>query len=235
VLRKKRSETRLNGKYPLVLHSSSDESNTYLSEQGLNEVQKSEVNSNSDNKKDDSVSNQIRPRKQPGIYMIRCNANDLRYYGESTNVSGKLASHKSVLNRKIHSNAKLQHDWNTFGSDAFEFVVLFMGDKWKNKEERLAKETLLIIQERQLCYNFLESKFRPNEKNPFWGKTHSEESKKKIGDSMRGVPKDSLGKAINLDGVIFPSIAEASRATRHSRKYIRKRFVDPNDHGCTEI
>jgi hypothetical protein len=29
------------------------------------------------------VPNQIQPRKQPGLYMIRCTQNDWRYYGES--------------------------------------------------------------------------------------------------------------------------------------------------------
>nr|AYQ95230.1 hypothetical protein [Trochiscia hystrix] len=188
----------------------------------------------SDKKKDNSVSNQIQPRKQPGIYMIRCTVNDMRYYGESKNVSGRLASHKSMLNRKIHENPKFQHDWNTFGADAFDFVVLFMGPQWESREERRAKETLLIIEDRKFCYNYLESSSRPNEKNPFWGKTHTEKTKKKIGDAMRGIPKEYLGKPINLDGIIFPSISEASRVTKHSRKYIRKRLEDPNDRSCTE-
>jgi hypothetical protein len=51
--------------------------------------------------KDNSVPNQIQPRKQPGLYMIRCTQNDWRYYGESQNVSGRLASHRSLLNRKF--------------------------------------------------------------------------------------------------------------------------------------
>lgn len=60
--------------------------------------------------KDNSVQSQIQPRKQPGIYMIRCKKNDWRYYGESKNVSGRLASHRSMLNRQIHPNKRLQLD-----------------------------------------------------------------------------------------------------------------------------
>lgn len=185
--------------------------------------------------KDNSVSNQIRPRKQPGLYMIRCTVNDKRYYGESKNVSGRLASHKSQLNRKIHPNSRLQHDWNTFGEDCFEFNVLFMGSNWENREERIAKETLLIVQDRHLCYNYLEGQSRPTMQNPFYQKKHTDETKKKIGDSMRGIPNNKLGKAIRLDGVIYPSLTEASRITKHSRKFIRKRLQNSNDSGCTEI
>ena len=184
---------------------------------------------------DNSVSNQIQPRKQPGLYMIRCKVNDKRYYGESKNVSGRLASHKSQLNRKIHPNSRLQHDWNTFGEDCFQFNVLFMGSSWEKREERIAKETLLIIQDRHLCYNYLEGQSRLTTQNPFYQKKHTDETKKKIGDGMRGIPNDKLGKAITLDGVIYPSLAEASRITKHSRKFIRKRLENPNDSGCTEI
>jgi hypothetical protein len=184
---------------------------------------------------DNSVSNQIQPRKQPGLYMIRCKVNDKRYYGESKNVSGRLASHKSQLNRKIHPNSHLQHDWNTFGEDCFQFNVLFMGSSWEKREERIAKETLLIIQDRHLCYNYLEGQSRPTTQNPFYQKKHTDETNKKIGDAMRGIPNDKLGKAITLDGVIYPSLAEASRITKHSRKFIRKRLENPNDSGCTEI
>lgn len=221
---KKRLETRLNRGYPFLYSQVWNASNHIDLHSDLN-------NTNKDN----SVSNQIQPRRQPGLYMIRCKVNDMRYYGESQNVSGRLSSHKSLLKRKIHPNFHLQHDWNTFGVDSFEFIVLFMGSQWKNREERLAKETLLIIQDRQLCYNYLEGQSRPAEQNPFWGRRHTDESKKKIGDAMRGIPNNKLGKAIQLDGVIYPSIAEASRETNHSRKFIRKRLQNANDSGCTEI
>ena len=196
-----------------------------------NKTQIFEQSSNQDN----SVSNQIQPRKQPGLYMVRCKVNDMRYYGESKNVSGRLSSHKSTLQRKIHANARLQHDWNTFSSEAFEFVVLFMGSKWESREERVAKETLLIIEDRQLCYNYLDTSSRPKDQNPFWNKKHTPESKQRISKAMRGVPKDTLGMAIQLDNIIYPSISEASRQTGHARKTIRTRLENPNDLGCIKI
>jgi len=217
MLRNGRLVTRLNGEHPFFYNSEhSDEIIQF-------------------EKKEDPVSNQIQPRKQPGLYMIRCLVNDMRYYGESKNVIGRLASHKSYLRRKIHPNLRLQHDWNTYKEENFEFIVLFMGSSWENQLDRRVKETLLIVQDRDLSYNFLEDFRKSNQLNPFWDRKHSEENGKLRGDSMQNISKDFLGKSIQLDGVLYPSIAQASRETGHARKTIRKRISDPNDPNCFSI
>jgi hypothetical protein len=155
--------------------------------------------------------------------MIRCTQNDWRYYGESSNVSGRLSSHKSMLNRQIHPNYLLQADWNKYGSSCFEFLVLYMGSQWEDPVERRGKELELIVLDRIRSYNIVESKSRPGTQNPFYGKVHTEQTKKRIGDAMRGVPNEALGRQISIDGQVYASIAEASRQTSHSRKLIRGR------------
>lgn len=123
-----------------------------------------------------------------------------------------------------------------YGPESFDFVVLFLGAAWQDREDRLVRESLLIFQDRELCYNYLTNKnSRANQQNPFWGRFHSEDTKKRIGDSMRNIPNDALGKPIRLDGQVYPSLAEASRQTGMARKTIRKRKNDPADTTCTEI
>nr|AWX53466.1 hypothetical protein [Scotinosphaera sp. NIES-154] len=175
---------------------------------------------------ENSVPNRIQPRKQPGIYMVRCIQNDWRYYGESNNVSGRLASHRSLLNRQIHPNIALQVDWNTYGSQNFDFIVLFMGESWDQPAVRRGKELELIILDRVICYNILEGVSRPGEKNPFWGKVQTPEAKKKISEALKGKPNDKLGRKISVRGIIYPSLAEASRQTGIARKTIRKKLDD---------
>ena len=85
-----------------------------------------------------STSNSI--RKQPGLYSILCLANDYRYYGETNNISGRIASHKSKLRRRIHDNNRMQEDWVKYGESFFEFKALYIGSDWILKETRLAKE-----------------------------------------------------------------------------------------------
>jgi predicted GIY-YIG superfamily endonuclease len=170
----------------------------------------------------------IVPRKQPGLYMIRCVANDYRYYGESGNVSARLSSHRSLLNNKIHPNKCLQHDWNLFGQENFEFQVLFMSPEWDLKTERCRKEIELCVLDTKICYNILKGHSNPQEKNPFWGRVHTPEAKAKIGAAMRGRPNDLLGKTVSIKGTCYPSIAEASRQTGEARKTIRKKLNDPD-------
>lgn len=178
-------------------------------------------------KTENSVPNRIQPRKQSGIYMIRCIQNDWRYYGESQNVSGRLSSHRSLLNRKIHPNMGLQADWNRFGSESFEFTILFMGENWNQSFIRRGKELELIILDRGLCYNIIDSvDSKSGQKNPFWGRIHTPEVKKKISDALKGRPNHLLGRKVSIKGVVYPSLAEASRQTGIARKTIRKKVAD---------
>lgn len=203
-------ETCLNGKSPLFVKAF-----------------KKDILQNTNIEKDNSVPNQIQPRKQPGLYMVRCVQNDWRYYGESSNVSGRLASHKSLLNRQIHPNYLLQYDYDKYGSSSFDYTVLFMGKTWEHTLTRRTKEFELILQDRNLCYNIGET--RSGELNPFWGRLHTPETKKKISEALKNKPNDLLGKPVNIKNIVYPSIAEASRQTGIARKTIRKKVLDPNE------
>ena len=113
----------------------------------------------------------LSPRHFPGLYMILCLTNDYRYYGETSAVSGRIASHKSMLRRQIQINRELQNDWNLYGESFFDFVVLYIGEDWKSKTDRLSMESQLITQSRERCYNVFESyEFRTGDLNSFYKK-----------------------------------------------------------------
>jgi hypothetical protein len=224
--RKKRLETYLNGKKTYLItetlvHNHTSSFFFLQSKQGIFCTKSSPIQL-----KPNSVPNQLLPRKQPGLYMIRCQFNDWRYYGESSNVLGRLASHKSLLNRQIHPNKFLQKDWDLYGENRFDFIILFMGSEWDLSYIRRGKETELIVLDRAFSYNILESRSRPGEKNPFWKRLHSPETKKKISQSLKSRPNDLLGKKIVIKKVAYPSIAEASRQTGIARKTIRNNIYD---------
>ena len=171
----------------------------------------------------------IIPPKQPGLYSILCIANDWRYYGESSNVSGRLASHRSMLCRKIHPNQGLQNDFNMYGFQHFSFQVLYIGSEWAKRDVRLGKETELIVLDRSRCYNILEDiHTRPHAKNPFWGRLHTPETKRRISQALKNPPSHILGVALSVKGKVYPSYSEASRQTGISRKTLRKKVKDPN-------
>ena len=174
------------------------------------------------------VPNRILPRKQPGLYMIHCLNNDWRYYGESSNISGRLASHKSMLRRNIHPNVLLQKDWHLY-SDYFQFTILYMGPEWDEAYVRRGKEAELIVLDRHQCYNTFSG--LPNERkgqnNPFWQRMHSPETKHRIHLALKGRPNDALGRCIKVKHKVYASIAEASRQTGMSRKTLSQKANDP--------
>jgi hypothetical protein len=181
---------------------------------------------------DNPVLNQLLPRKQPGVYMLYCTKNDKRYYGQTSNISARLNSHRAYLKDNIHPCRELQADWNTYGETSVLFIPLVMGEECNDRKNRLKKEAGLIEANFDKCYNKYSSASRPGEQNPFFGKKHSQETKDAIGSALRGRPKILLGKSIKLDGVYYPSIAEASRATSFARKTIRAWANDPNNPRC---
>lgn len=174
------------------------------------------------------VPNWIFPRKQPGLYMIHCLNNDWRYYGESSNVSARIASHRNMLWRNIHPNVLLQKDWVDF-NQAFQFQVLYMGPAWHEAYVRRGKETELIVLDRHQCYNVSSGLpgSRSGNKNGFWHRTHHPETKRRIGLALKGRPNDVLGRALKVKDTHYVSIAEASRQTGISRKTLSKKASDP--------
>lgn len=170
----------------------------------------------------------LQPRMQPGVYMILCIVNDYRYYGETSNISSRLTGHRRDLRQKKHASNNLQADFNVFGEENFEFSVLFIGHEWKDRQIRLERESRLILDHPNQCYNTVATmNDRIKELNGFYDKKHSEQTKRLIGALQRGIPKDQLGSPVSIHGTVYSSIAEAARKTKHCRKLIRTRVDSP--------
>lgn len=187
---------------------------------------------------DNPVPNRIAARQLPGVYMILCFANNKRYYGQSKNVSARLSQHKSRLRRNIHEILELQHDFNLYGEEVFDFVCIF-ADKNATKDQRIALEMEQIgrFLSLKLCYNKSASLNNQKENNPFFGQSHTVDSKNQISKSLKKRAESSIvqGRPISLKGAIFPSISKASRETNHSRDTIRRWLNDPTNSDCKYI
>lgn len=59
-----------------------------------------------------------------GIYQIRNTVNGKRYVGSAIVIGKRFEEHQDQLKRGVHHSRKLQHSWNKYGSNAFEFSVL---------------------------------------------------------------------------------------------------------------
>ena len=59
-----------------------------------------------------------------GIYAITNKLNGKAYVGSSTDIEKRFNVHKALLKSGSHQSSKLQEDWNQYGADSFELVVL---------------------------------------------------------------------------------------------------------------
>jgi group I intron endonuclease len=60
-----------------------------------------------------------------GIYAIVNKENGRRYIGQTGRFIARWTKHKLLLRRGEHPTKALQADWNLYGSDAFEFIILY--------------------------------------------------------------------------------------------------------------
>ncbi len=130
------------------------------------------------------------------IYQIKNKLNGKIYIGSTNNIRKRWNNHKSKLNNNKHENQYLQQSWTKHGKDAFEFSIL----EEVTSENRIKKEIEYLNEtkyyERDIGYNFDKNPTdKSGESNPFYGKQHSEETKKKIGMKNKGRGKLNMEKA----------------------------------------
>lgn len=135
-----------------------------------------------------------------GIYAITNRANGLRYVGSALLLRKRWKDHQRSLSRGNHHSIYLQRAWDKYGAESFDFAPLLYCDR----------ENLLMYEQRamdvlkpeyniakvagsQIGYKHTDAtreKMRAARKrngfSPMKGKTHSEESRKKISESRKG-------------------------------------------------
>lgn len=105
-----------------------------------------------------------------------------------------------MLEKNKHENSHLQNAWNKYGKDKFEFLVIQQFNDDVNVELVLSEEQKLLDEHfgKDYCYNqssfarmdkenvrLLLSKRMMGYRNPMFGKTHSEEARRKISESAK--------------------------------------------------
>lgn len=70
-----------------------------------------------------------------GIYCIYCNGNQKIYIGQSIDCQRRFNEHIRKLNKGDHANPYLQHSWDFYGSDEFDFLILEKCDNLIEREK----------------------------------------------------------------------------------------------------
>jgi group I intron endonuclease len=114
-----------------------------------------------------------------GIYTIRSIKDNKILVGQSTNIFGRLSQHKFHLKKNTHDNRHLQSAYNKYGIENFQFDILLV-----------CNEEYLYSEENYWCnvLNTHNSSFGYNIKptNPNGNYRHSEETKLKISERLKG-------------------------------------------------
>lgn len=148
-----------------------------------------------------------------GIYMIRNLVNDKVYIGQTTmRFAKRFWHHNWMLQHNKHDNKHLQNAWEKYGSENFEFSVLYI----RNGAEKLDDKEIYYIKEYDsvnngyniqnggqviLCnYISADSRKRVGEINRarMFGTKLSDSTKKKMSESRRG-SKNGFAKLTEQD------------------------------------
>ena len=93
------------------------------------------------------------------IYILRNNANGKVYVGKTGQFKERSYAHLNNLRQKRHTNKSLQEDYDLFGENVFEFLIVDEVDAWLG----FRKEQEWMI--RLKTYN---PKYGYNDKDPFF-------------------------------------------------------------------
>jgi group I intron endonuclease len=138
--------------------------------------------------------------KTNGIYCIENTINNKKYIGSSIDCDHRWYIHIWHLKRKDHPNIHLQSAWDKYGESNFKFYLI---EQNILEEQLLSKEQYYMsvynTLDREYGYNIaadttapmkgrkhseesimLMSERKKGEKNNFFGKHHSEETKEKL-------------------------------------------------------
>lgn len=149
-----------------------------------------------------------------GIYEIINRKNNYKYIGYAKNIEQRWKHHIYNLNKNTHDNGYLQNAWNKYGEKNFSFSIIE-----ECKENKLIKKEKYYIKKlktvRPNGYNLSEgglgnTGWKPSEetllkksnsvlgnKNPMWGRKHSEKTRILFSKQRRGT-KNGIGNKNNL-------------------------------------
>jgi group I intron endonuclease len=114
-----------------------------------------------------------------GIYVIQNIKNGKVYIGSAKNIRLRWNEHRYDLNANQHGNRHLQSAWNKYGAEAFRFKKL----EYCTVDQLIKREQHYLDTHMPtgICYNTAK-----NAVSPMLGRSHSEETKRKISAAHQG-------------------------------------------------
>lgn len=181
-----------------------------------------------------------------GIYGIQNSINNKIYIGKTgMNFGDRWDNHKALLRSNKHDNRYLQNAWNKYGEENFKFIIIEDCDKNTLNEREMY--WIKFYKDKGLSYNLHdggdggynlgkhlsdETKRKIGEKNRenMLGKTHSEETKKKMRDSHLG----KKYKPMSEEGKQHDREAQQKYCLEHPKKLTKEDVVNIREERKTQ-
>lgn len=158
--------------------------------------------------------------------MITCTANNRIYIGSSQDMRARCDKHRRQLRAGKHHNIHLQRAWNAYGESAFEFSVLEFVMPWAllDREQHWIDE-LKPFQKNGFNMSTVAG-------SPMLGRTHSAETKAKIGAWGKGRTAVNKGKPSPRRGQKqSPEAVEKMAASKRGKSLSteqRAKYIEPS-------
>ncbi len=201
-------------------------------------------------------------KEKVGVYSIENQMNGKRYIGSSFDIRQRFWDHRCGLRKNKHGNQHLQSSWNKYGGDNFEFSILQECDT-DDMDVLIGIEQNWIdhyeANNREFGYNMRKvagsclgmkaspekiakmSKMFSGSGNPFYGKHHTEKSKRRMSEStkkqrlsdehkekirqaMTGEKNHRYGKPLSDE--VKKKISDAKKGTKASQETKDKMSLD---------
>lgn len=163
-----------------------------------------------------------------GIYKIYWENNPYYYYGQAVNLNRRKSTHLESIRKGKHRNPKMQSIYNKYGDFIFEPILYAEIEDLNALEQKYLDDYFNDDFCCNLCPNSFSSKGRvyseetlksireaaknrtklTGDMNPFYGKKHTEETKRKISQSRTGRK--------------YPKLSESKKGTVVSKETKRK-------------
>lgn len=153
------------------------------------------------------------------VYSLTNDITGKKYFGVTQEPDKRYRSHRNMLNRGVHNNYYLQKDWE---ETSFTFEIIYEFDsreEAESKEMELVRSTddvYNIVRDSSVggdyfTYNPRKEKIVEEKRRSMTGRNNHQYGKPKT-DKMIQAVKKANSKPISIEGVEYPSIAEASKA-----------------------
>jgi len=178
------------------------------------------------------MANEKLPRYQiSAIYVITNTVTNDMYIGSALNPKKRWYNHITTLEKNKNSSTLLQRNYNKYGKENFTFDII-----------EIVKDKNKLIEREQVWIDFFNPKLNILKiAGSRLGSKHSEETKKKMSESRKGLNtwttgrkfsqelKDKLSqirkgkntKKVIIDGVFFNSMKEAGEYYGLTSDYVR--------------